>query len=121
MRTRLMVLGLLFPAIASLAACGGTTPADPAATSAPSASPAPTASPSNASESTLTVVYDDGNGKTSTWQLSCDPAGGDHPDPAAACAALTKSAATALPAVSKDKMCTQQFGGPQTATLTGTW
>jgi hypothetical protein len=69
----------------------------------------------------LTIVSDDGNGKTETWQLTCEPAGGTHPDPAAACAALEAKGKTALPPVPKDTMCTQQFGGPQTAKITGTW
>jgi hypothetical protein len=29
------------------------------------------------------------SGDSSTWTLRCEPAGGDHPDPDAACAALT--------------------------------
>jgi hypothetical protein len=29
------------------------------------------------------------NGDSITWTLRCEPTGGDHPDPAAACAALT--------------------------------
>jgi|SRR3954453_582509 hypothetical protein len=69
----------------------------------------------------LSIVTDDGNGKTATWTLTCDPAGGTHPDPTAACAALAAKGATAMPAVAKDVMCTQQYGGPQTAKITGTW
>jgi hypothetical protein len=116
MRMRLLLPATLLAAAALMPACGGPDPA-------PGGSPSPTLSPSPTSGggSQLTVVYDDGESKMSTWQLSCDPAGGDHPDPTAACAALTKKGATALPEVSKDKMCTQQFGGPQSAVLTGTW
>jgi hypothetical protein len=69
----------------------------------------------------LTIVTDDGAGKTETWTLTCDPAGGTHPDPEAACAALAAKGETAMPPVAKDAMCTQQFGGPQTAKITGTW
>lgn len=69
----------------------------------------------------LTIVVDDGNGKTETWTLTCDPAGGTHPDTAAACAALEAKGKTALPPVPKDRMCTQIYGGPQTAKITGTW
>lgn len=75
--------------------------------------------PQGASE--LTIVVDDGSGKKTTWQLTCDPAGGTHPDPAAACKALTDNGATALAPVPKDQMCTQIFGGPETAQITGTW
>ena len=69
----------------------------------------------------LTIVSNDGAGKTQTWTLTCDPVGGTHPDAAAACAALTAKGTTAMPAVAKNVMCTQQYGGPQTAKITGTW
>jgi hypothetical protein len=69
----------------------------------------------------LTIVSDDGKGKTETWTLTCDPAGGTHPDAEAACAALAAKGESALPPVAKDMMCTQQYGGPQTAKITGTW
>ena len=38
---------------------------------------------------TLTLWPNGETGDSITWTLRCDPAGGDHPDPAAACAALT--------------------------------
>jgi hypothetical protein len=69
----------------------------------------------------LTIVSDDGAGKTQTWTLTCDPAGGTHPNPEAACAALSDKGTKAMPAVAKDQVCTQQFGGAQTAKITGTW
>ncbi len=121
MRMRLLLPATLLAAAALLSGCGGSTPGGP--DPAPGSSPSPSLSPSRSSGggAQLTVVYDDGKGKTSTWQLSCDPAGGDHPDPTAACAALTTKGAAALLEVSKDRMCTQQFAGPQTAVLTGTW
>jgi Subtilisin inhibitor-like len=69
----------------------------------------------------LTIVVDNGSGSTSTWRLTCNPAGGTHPDPKAACRALEANGAAALPPVPKDKACTQIYGGPDTATITGTW
>jgi hypothetical protein len=69
----------------------------------------------------LTIVSDDGKGKKETWTLTCDPAGGTHPDAEAACAALAAKGRTAMPPVAKDAMCTQQYGGDQTAKITGTW
>jgi hypothetical protein len=68
----------------------------------------------------LTVVVDDGSGPV-TWRLDCDPPGGDHPDPTAACTALDAKGGTALPPVSKDQMCTMVYGGPEKATVEGTW
>jgi hypothetical protein len=69
----------------------------------------------------LTIVITDGSGSTKTWRLTCNPAGGTHPDPQAACRALEDNGAAALPPVPKDKACTQIYGGPETATVTGTW
>lgn len=66
-------------------------------------------------------MYSDGRGATSTWRLTCDPDGGTHPQPEAACAALDRSGRTALPAVRKDRACAQTYGGPQSAMVTGTW
>jgi Subtilisin inhibitor-like len=96
-----------------LAACGGT--------SSDTVTPqAPASSTSAAPSTDLTIVVVD-NGKTDTWTLTCDPAGGTHPHPGAACAALTAKGRTALPPVAKDVMCTQIYGGSQTAKITGTW
>jgi hypothetical protein len=69
----------------------------------------------------LTIVINNGSGQTKTWRLTCDPPGGTHPNPTAACRALVTHGAAALPAVAKDKACTQIYGGPETATITGTW
>lgn len=71
-------------------------------------------------ESNLTVTLDDGAGQVWTWTLTCDPPGGNHPDPGAACAALAAARAPFAP-VPKDMLCTQVYGGPETATITGTW
>jgi hypothetical protein len=96
-----------------LAGCGASsnqetvTPQAPATTSA---SPA----------TQLTIVIKD-NAKVTTWTLSCDPPSGTHPDPDKACAALTSKATKALPPVAKGMMCTQIFGGSQTATISGRW
>ena len=101
--------------VAVLAACGG--PAQPAGPGQPT-SPVPTASPS--AQSRLTVVYRDGD-EVSTWELTCSPAGGTHPDPQAACEVLDKNDGAAFKPVAQSKMCTQVYGGPDTATIKGTW
>jgi len=67
----------------------------------------------------LTVVVTDPD--ITTWTLTCDPSGGDHPDAEAACAALTDDGGSALAPTPDDRMCTQLYGGAQTATVTGTW
>jgi hypothetical protein len=55
-----------------------------------------------------------------TWTLTDDPPGGDHPDPAGACAALAAAARPFEP-VPPGTLCAQVYGGPQTATLDGVW
>ena len=77
--------------------------------------------PPGPGDTDLTIVINDGSGSTTTWRLTCNPAGGTHPDPQAACRALEANGAAALPPVPKDKACTQIYGGPETATVTGTW
>ncbi len=85
-----------------------------AACSSTPAAPAPSAGTS------LTISVDPGKGGTPVeWTLTCDPPGGSHPDPSAACAALT--GADPFAPVPTDRVCAQVFGGPQTATVTGTW
>jgi Subtilisin inhibitor-like len=69
----------------------------------------------------LTIVVNDGSGSTVTWRLTCHPPGGTHPNPKAACRALETNGAAALPPVPADKACTQIYGGPETASITGTW
>jgi hypothetical protein len=82
----------------------------------------PTSGSTSVTETTdLTIVIDDGTGAKTTWTLTCDRAGGSHPDPDAACRALQARGATALPPVRKDVACTQVYGGPQRATISGTW
>jgi subtilisin inhibitor-like len=69
----------------------------------------------------LTVTYwpTGRGGEARTATLTCDPDGGSHPEPAKACEALL-SHEDALDPVGKDVVCTEIYGGPQLATLSGT-
>lgn len=101
--TPLAVLPLLL-----LAACGATEDAlDPGAA-------APT--------SELSVAYDAGDGSAPvTWTLVCgDPVSGGHPDAAAACAHLQGLDEPFAP-LAADLICTEIYGGPQAARVTGRW
>lgn len=72
---------------------------------------------------TITYVSDKG-AKPIKWHLQCGPPGGDHPKAAEACAALDAAAVKGgdpFAPVPKDQMCTFIYGGPQTATVEGTW
>jgi hypothetical protein len=90
-------------------------------TSGEQTTPTPATPSGGRGDTDLTIVVDNGSGSTSTWRLTCNPTGGTHPDPKAACRALEANGAAALPPVPKDKACTQIYGGPDTATITGTW
>lgn len=101
---------------------GDATPSPPATTGDPRP---PSASPDEPAgggvPADLTVEVDTtGEGTTTAWTLTCAPAGGDHPDPEAACAALAAAWPDAFDPVPAGTMCTQQYGGPQTAVIAGT-
>ena len=72
----------------------------------------------------LVVEQDQGDGSApQRWTLVCEEGGGssgDHPDAAAACAHLLAADDPFAP-LPDDGVCTQQYGGAQTARVTGTW
>jgi hypothetical protein len=69
----------------------------------------------------LTVTVKAGRDKGErSYTLRCDPPGGDHPDPEAACRLLSQLEDPFTP-VPPDTMCTEIYGGDQTATVTGTF
>ena len=55
-----------------------------------------------------------------TFSLTCGPPGGDHPHPAAACRTLDELEHPFAP-VPAGTPCTEIYGGPQTARVTGTY
>jgi Subtilisin inhibitor-like len=107
---------ILLGPLAAVAACGGPGPASHAAgvNSAPGR-----AGPKPASSLTISVTAVQG-GKPRRWTLTCDPAGGSHPDPQAACATLAQAKDPFAP-VSPRVMCPMIASGPQTASITGVW
>ena len=72
--------------------------------------------------STLSVEVDRGDGTPAeTWTLDCSaPGEGSHPEADAACAALQEQDDPFAP-LPADMACTEQYGGPQQARVTGTW
>ena len=54
------------------------------------------------------------------WTLRCGPAGGTHPQALAACRKLGTMISPFAP-VRKDVACTDQYGGPQVALITGSF
>lgn len=147
MRKPLLHFVLVLATAAGLAACspggssGGATPsgspggssagstpsADAETTAAapqPSASAA-TAGPGAGNAELSIMIKPGGAGQPVNYTLVCrdgaPAAESKHPAAAAACAALKANAALLSPAPRPtDKVCTQQYGGPQEATVTGT-
>jgi hypothetical protein len=105
----------------------GTTPPDAETTvpaPAPSA-PAPLPSGPGTGDAELAIaVKPSQDGTAVNYTLVCKAgapvAESQHPSAAAACAALKKNPAVLnQPGPRKDVSCTQQYGGPQVATVTG--
>lgn len=115
-----------------LAGCGAGSGASTGSGSEPtSSSPLPSTSATTPSPPTGGAVPDlaanlrivvraDGTTQTSTHTLTCVPTGGDLADPQAACDQLNDLGQEAFADPPEGTMCTQQYGGPQTATITGT-
>lgn len=100
------------------------SPDDPVSDDDPATSPEPSDEPTEPATpvaADLTVVVGaTGEGATTTYTLTCEPVGGDHPDAEAACAAIAAGGLAAFEPTPMDVACTEQWGGPQTATVTGT-
>lgn len=70
----------------------------------------------------LTVRLDPGTGgEVQEWTVTCDPVGGTMGNPEAACETLEEISPRDVAPVPRDAHCTMQYGGPQTATVTGHW
>lgn len=132
----LVLLAAVGATVVVLAGCAGgdgpaTVPADePPATSVPQESvlrPSPTlpsdppaAQPSEPiGPADLTIEVDDGAGSVVTRTLTCEPPGGDVPAAQQACDQLGAAGTAVFAGVPPDAMCTQQYGGPQTAVVSG--
>jgi len=81
----------------------------------------PAASSAAAAKVSLDITVTTAPGAPSKhWTLRCDPAGGSHPDPAAACAVLLKAKAP-FAAPAKGIMCPMIRVGTKTAVVKGTY
>jgi hypothetical protein len=111
----LLVLAVLLLAGCAPGAEGGPAPGTPGGTGEPRAD-----QPVQLDE--LAVELDRGDGSPAQrWTIVCgDAVQGDHPDAAAACAHLAGVDDPFAP-VPADALCTQVYGGPQTAHVTGRW
>ena len=81
------------------------------------------ASPATATTTALRIVlWPQGRDapERKTWTLRCGPAGGTLPKPSAACRKLALLVDPFAP-ISPDTICTQTFGGPAVAVVSGTF
>ncbi|WP_285250600.1 SSI family serine proteinase inhibitor [Pseudarthrobacter sp. fls2-241-R2A-168] len=115
------------PASPGSAAPSGSTAPD-AESTIPAPSPEPPAGPSagpGQGNAELAITYKSSAAEPEVhYTLVCvdgmPDAESKHPTPAAACSALKENAALlASPALRTDQACTEQYGGPQEATVTG--
>jgi hypothetical protein len=111
-----MRLLLLLP-LALLVACGSS--------GGDTASPGPdtvSGGGTSRAENDLEVVLDRADGTpVQTWTLTCVGfVEGTHPRAEQACAHL-RSVDQPFAPVPEDALCTQQYGGPETARVTGLW
>lgn len=110
----------------SSASSSATTSPDTETTApAPSPSAVPvTSGPGQGNAELAIMVKPSETGAAANFTLVCQngapAAESQHPNAAAACTALKNNAALLGPAPrAKDQACTQQYGGPQQATVTG--
>lgn len=109
---------LLLPLLVLVAACGGGDDAGGGLQPGQDA-----LAGSDRASNDLMIEVDAGDGSPpQRWTLTCTGSGasGDLPDAEAACAHLQglDDPFAPLPA---DQLCTEQYGGPQTARITGLW
>ncbi|MDQ3992737.1 MAG: subtilase-type protease inhibitor [Actinomycetota bacterium] len=87
-----------------------------------SASSAPSETAADPPATSLTITFWEagkGEGPPGRWTLRCGPVGGSHPRAAAACTRLAALKAPFKP-LRDDLACTQVYGGPEEALVTGT-
>ncbi|MGY1804074.1 SSI family serine proteinase inhibitor [Blastococcus sp. SYSU D00922] len=110
---------LALASVAVLSACA-TGPGDDAAGGDPADSTA--AGDIAQADDDLQVTLDPGDGSpVQEWTLSCrDTPEGSHPDAGAACEHLSGMRDPFAPLVA-DAVCTEQYGGPETARVIGRW
>ena len=104
---------------------GSASPDTETTSPAPSPSAAPlTPGPGQGNAELAVMIKPSETGAPTNFTLVCQggvpAAESQHPNAASACTAIKTNPAILSPAaVGKDQVCTQQYGGPQTATVTG--
>ncbi|TDC11236.1 hypothetical protein E1265_30095 [Streptomyces sp. 8K308] len=88
---------------------------------APQGPRGPRVEPAVAPTHQLVITVADATEETNgTHTLTCDPAGGDHPEADAACETLLASEQP-FETTDEGTLCTYMYGGPAHATVEGVW
>ncbi|MEU2064390.1 SSI family serine proteinase inhibitor [Streptomyces sp. NPDC013455] len=109
--------------MASLATAASLVPLTAVPAAAAGAMPPPVR-PEDRGDHLTVVVRHAGAGRDGTYEVSCHPAAGRHPDLAGACRVLdrgTRWGRDPFAPVASGTTCTMLYGGPATAHVTGTW
>ncbi|MET7639336.1 SSI family serine proteinase inhibitor [Streptomyces sp. NPDC005438] len=80
--------------------------------------------PAQARDHLTVTVFGADQAYAKRYELRCEPTGGDHPRAEEACEALnrtTRGVRNPFQSTSGDTNCSMIYGGPATATITGTW
>jgi hypothetical protein len=101
---------------AMVTACGSGPGGSPS-----SSSPSSGAAAQPAKISLDVTVTGSAGTKVRHWTLRCEPAGGTHPDPAAACHVLQAAKTNPFGPLPKGIMCPMIVAGAERAKVTGTW
>ncbi|MGW5651821.1 SSI family serine proteinase inhibitor [Streptomyces humi] len=119
----LTVRGALGTAVAVLPLLAASAASAPASAAAGAVATAP-GGPGGPGDRLIVTVTHAGDGRDGTYELSCHPGGGSHPDVSGACRALdrnTRWGRDTFAPVAPGTACTMLYGGPATAHVTGTW
>ncbi|MFD7615087.1 SSI family serine proteinase inhibitor [Streptomyces sp. NPDC059828] len=110
------------PGASASAAPSAPAPAPP---SSEEALPLPLLEPGESSDRLTVITSRTGNPRADgTYELTCGPVGGSHPAAEAACDRLERlgeGGKDPFAPMGEDRMCPQQYGGPATAHIKGTW
>ncbi|MFI1761801.1 SSI family serine proteinase inhibitor [Streptomyces sp. NPDC020800] len=115
--------GVLIPSLAAVSVSSLVALAAVPAAASP-AVPPPVRPEDRAADHLTVVVRNAGAGLDGTYDVSCHPAAGHHPDVAGACRVLdddTRWGRDTFAPVAPGSTCTMLYGGPATAHVTGIW
>ncbi|MEV0371136.1 SSI family serine proteinase inhibitor [Streptomyces sp. NPDC050636] len=110
--------------VSALAATASAAPIPLPERRAVAGPPSPASHLSSGDHLTLTVTGSGDPDQDGTYELSCHPTRGDHPDAEAACDGLdevTTWGKDPFAPVPPGARCTMIYGGPATAHVEGTW